>query len=88
MLIDSTNLLNVINFFNVLSNTQNKLELPKTSQNERKPVKRTKTNQKDPKNWEMIHSCGNLEFSTSFCFWNFDPKCPNLGILGQEVSTV
>ena len=89
---DSINLLNVTDFFNVLTNTQNDLKLPKTSQNESKPVKETKIYRKDPENCETIQNntqfqiCGNLEFSTSFCFSNFDPKCPNLGILGQEVS--
>ena len=52
------------------------------SRNDRKK-KRSETTQNDAnfKNW------GNLEFSTSFGFSNFEPKCPNLGILGKEVST-
>ena len=53
------------------------------SRNDRKKKKKCETTQNDAnfKNW------GNLEFSTSFGFSNFEPKCPNLGILGKEVST-
>ena len=60
----------------------------KTSRNE--PIaaktaqkKRCKTTRNDPKfqNWE------NMDSFSSFCFSNIDSKFPNLGILGQKVST-
>ena len=59
---------------------------PKTSQNKPKPAETTqksKTTRNDPKfqNW------GNLEFSTTFRFSNFEPKCQNFGVLGQKVLT-
>ena len=66
--------------------TRNQPKRAETSRNDSKPAETTqnncKTTQNDPKfqNWE------NLEFSASFRFSNFVPKCPNLGILGKEVS--
>ena len=60
----------------------------KTSRNE--PIaaktaqkKRCKTTRNDPKfqNWE------NMDSFSSFRFSNIDSKFPNLGILGQKVST-
>ena len=53
------------------------------SRNDRKKKKKSETSQNDAnfKNW------GNLEFSTSFGFSNFESKYPNVGILGKEVST-
>ena len=53
---------------------------PGTSQNVTKPAETTRNDTK-VQNW------GNLEFSTSFYFSNFEPICPNLSILDQKVST-
>ena len=56
---------------------QNESKLPKSNRNDpqklRSDVKRAK-----------ISELKNLEFFTSFRFSNFEPKCPNLGILDQE----
>ena len=64
--------------------SQNELKPDKTSRSQPKqPQKNNKTTRNDTKfqNW------GNLEFSTSFPFSNFEPKYPNLRILGQKVLT-
>ena len=68
--------------------TRNQLKRAETGwKNDLKPAKTTQKNSEttwnDPKfeNWE------NLQFSTSFWFPNFEPKYPNLGILGQKVLT-
>ena len=52
-----------------------------TTQNQSKRPKKLQNDRSDPKfqNW------GNLKFSTSFRSANFEPKCPNLGILGRKV---
>ena len=65
----------------VLTKIQNKPKQVETSQNEPKSAETTLN---DPKyeNW------GNLQFSASFHFSNFQCKWPNLGIFGQEISTV
>ena len=55
------------------------------SQNEPKPAETTQ--KKIAKRHEMTQIWGYLEFFTNFRFSHFEPKLPNLGILGQEVST-
>ena len=72
-----------------------------TSQNDPKPAKTSRNQPKRPENKQSnpnkivkqpettgkFKNLGNLQFSTSFRFSNFEPKCPNLGILGQEISS-
>ena len=53
---------------------------PRTCQTTQKNCETTRN---DPK----LQKWGNLEFFVSFHFSNFEPKSPNLGILGKEVST-
>ena len=55
-----------------------------TSQNRTKPAETTP--KKIPKRPETTQNLRNLEFSASFHFSNFEPKCSNLSILGQDVS--
>ena len=68
----------------ILTKTQNKPALPEISQINPNPPKTTPQNCETIQNDPKIQSWGNLEFSTSFCFSNFEPKCPNLGILSQK----
>ena len=55
------------------------LKRAKTSQNNLK--KNCETTWNNP----MLQKWGNLEFSTSFHFSNFESKCPNLGIFGEVI---
>ena len=61
--------------------------LLKPSQKDPKPAKTTQKNSETTRNDPKFQNWGNPDFSTSFRFSNFEPKCSNLGILGQEVST-
>ena len=67
--------------------TQNQSKQAETS---RKDLKATKTT---PKNWQnnpkqpKILKLGKSDIFYKLLFSNFEPKCPNLGIVGQEEST-
>ena len=63
-------------FIFVLTETRKELKRPETSRNNRKPVKTTPQNVKRSETTRHL-KLGNLEFSTSFRFSNFEPKCPN-----------
>ena len=63
-------------FIFVLTETRKELKRPETSRNNRKPVKTTPQNRKRSETTRHL-KLGNLEFSTSFRFSNFEPKCPN-----------
>ena len=74
----------------VLTKTQNEPKQDETSQNEPKPAETTQNYPKRLQKTANNPKCqnwGNLEFSNSFCFSSFKPKCSNLGILDQEVPT-
>ena len=58
---------------------------PRTSQNKPKPVGTTQKSCETTRNHPKSQNWGNSNFSTSFHFSNFEPKCRNLGILGKEV---
>ena len=60
--------------------SRNQLKRAETSQNDQKTAKQPEMTQKF-QNWE------NLEFSAKFRFWNFEPKHPYFGHLGQKVLT-
>ena len=62
--------------------SQNEPNPSKTSQNQPKQLKKNcETTWNNP----MLQKWGNLEFSTSFHFSNFESKCPNLGIFGEAI---
>ena len=58
---------------------------PGTSQKEPKPTETTQNNCEMTRYDPKVHNWGNLEFFTSVRCLNFEPKCPNLRILGKEV---
>ena len=83
--------------FGLLGRTWNSLALLfKTSllsvfTNTRKEPKGTKTSQRSPgkkmQSDPLFQNWGNVEFSASFRFSNFKPKCSNLGIMDRKAST-
>ena len=60
------------------------LEQPKTSQKDPKQAERTQKYCKTTQNFEIWEI---WNFLLAFVFTNSGPKCPNLDILGQKVST-
>ena len=57
------------------------------SQNNLKPAQITKKNCETTWNDPEFQIWRNMEFSNTFHFSSFNPKCPNLGVLGQKVLT-
>ena len=70
----------------VLTKTRYEPKRAETGQNKPKPAETTAQKCETTRNDSKVQNWGNLGFPTRFCFSNFQPKCPNLGILGQEIS--
>ena len=71
----------------VYTKTRNQLKRAETSRNDPTPAKKIKKSCKTTGYDAKFHNWGNLELSTIFRFSDFQPKCSNLGILGQEILT-
>ena len=67
--------------------TANEPKQPETGQKEPERDEKTQIKCKTTPNNPKFQIWINLDLSTSFCFSNFRPKSPNLGILGRKVLT-
>ena len=74
-----------ISYFHALTKTENEPKRPKTNQNKPKPVKTTSKKCKTTQDHPKFQNLGNLEYSTSFYFSNFGPKCSKFGILDENL---
>ena len=71
----------------ILTKTQDEPKPIEISRNEPKTAKKTLRKYETATNDLKFQNWGNLGLSTIFHYLNFEPKCPNLDILGKKVST-